>query len=163
VIILATDAPFHNFTPEPDYPGADLATALEALKEKGVIVIGLDSDDTDGNLLHVVEETEGLFFELSDDSAEIADAIYEGIYEVTQVMNLSVRVLNDPEGFVTEVDPEVRYAVETGETVRFTIRFSGVLDEPVAALAFRNIRLWVTGSGGILARVPVEVRVPEGI
>ena len=162
VVILATDAPFHNFGGKAGYPGADLATALEALQEMGIIVIGLDSDDTDGHLLHVVEETGGLFFELSADSREIADAIYEGMYGITQIMDLSVRVINDPEGFIASITPDVHYAVETGDTINFTVNFSGVLDEPVAELMFRNIRLWVSGGGGILARVPVTVTVPEG-
>lgn len=161
VVILSTDATFHNFSFESDYPGATREETLTALAEAGVIVIGLDSGDTQGQLQDIVDQTSGLFFELSSDSAEIVSAIYDGIYDVTQQMDLTIQIVNDPEGFVTAVVPETHFAVESGDEVTFQVTLTGVLNEPVADLEFMNIRLWIMGNGGILARVPVRIVVPE--
>jgi len=162
LVILATDAPFHDSDLEADYPGAGLTETLDALNTAGIVVIGLDSGDTEGELQHVVDMTGGELFELSNDSAEIAESVYDGVYLATLEVDVRVEVVNDPEGFITAIIPAVHEDVGVGQTVPFHIEFEGVLDEPVADLDFMDIRLWITGDGAILARVPVRVAVPEG-
>ena len=162
IIIMATDAPFHGYSSEPDYPGATLEETMTALTDAHIIVVGLDSGDTQGHLQHVVDQTGGMLFDLSYDSAEIAESVYEGVFLTTQEMDISVMVVNDPEGFVESVTPEMHYGVETGDTVTFQVAFEGVLDQPVADLEFFSARLWIMGNGGILARIPLQIQVPDG-
>jgi hypothetical protein len=44
--VLLTDAPFHDPTIEPDYPGATMAETIAALQEAGIMVVGIAVGET---------------------------------------------------------------------------------------------------------------------
>ena len=161
VIVLATDAPFHDPSTDAGYPGASAEEALAALLERGIVVIGLDSGDSGGDVESIVDQTGGELFALSSDGAGIADAVVDGLDLVTGSVTLSLEAVSDPEGFVTTVSPAWISSVGAGDTHTFEVTFEGVLASPVAPLEFGNIRLWIRADDGVAARVPVEITVPE--
>ena len=161
VIVLATDAPFHDPIEDADYPGASADEAVAALLERGIVVVGLDSGDSGGDVQSIVDQTGGELFALSSSGDGIADAVLDGLDLVTGSVTLTLEAVNDPEGFVTAISPAWVGGVGAGDSHTFEVTFEGVLDAPVAQLVFSNLRLWVRADDGVAARVPVEITVPE--
>jgi hypothetical protein len=76
VVLLATDAPFHNSDTEPSYPGHGYTATLAALKAQGIVVYGLVPDLTTlADMDKIAADTGGKVFTLGAGSAGIVDAI----------------------------------------------------------------------------------------
>src|SRR6185369_6602774 len=76
VVLLATDAPFHNSDVEPAYPGHGYIATLAALKAQGIVVYGLVPDlTTIADMDKIAADTGGKVFTLGAGSAGIVDAI----------------------------------------------------------------------------------------
>jgi PKD repeat protein len=76
VVLLATDAPFHNSDTEPSYPGHGYTATLAALKAQGIVVYGLVPDlTTIPDMDKIAADTGGKVFTLGAGSAGIVDAI----------------------------------------------------------------------------------------
>lgn len=159
VIILATDASFHDSDEEPAYPGAGFATVLSKLQETGTVVIGLDSGYTSGDLERVVEATNGLMFELASDSSGMGEAIWTGVSETVRSVELTLTIVGDPEEFIERSSLETFSDVEAGETRTFSLSFQNTSQVPVRDIEY-ELRIWVRSNGSaILERVPVVVAV----
>jgi subtilisin family serine protease len=159
VVILATDAPFHN--PELElYFGATFGQALDALKAKGITVIGLDSGSAGADLSRVVDETGGTLYALSSDSSEIADSIYQGITNHLQQVTLSVEKVSGQE-WVPSVDPSSFSNVPAGESRTFTVTLEGKKRNGIAVQNY-NVFLWVRAdNSAIEKRVRIPIVVPS--
>ena len=78
VVLLATDASFHNSDTDPSYPGHGYTATLAALKARGIVVYGLLSgtnSDAIADLDKIAADTGGKVFPLTGDSAGVVDAI----------------------------------------------------------------------------------------
>jgi len=75
-IFIATDASFHNSDIEEDYPGHGYTETLQALKDKGITVIGLNrgGDDID-DVTTITNATGGTVFYLDSSSSDIVEQI----------------------------------------------------------------------------------------
>jgi len=161
VIILATDAPFHDSVEEPSYPGPTFDETIAALNAAGIVVNGLDSGDTEGDLQRVANATGGAKFDLTSNSEGIAEAIFAALeFNLTHV-NLTLEPIGDFMGFIS-VSPADGYPdVKPGESRTFTVTFEGVTKRSIGSIHFRNIRLWIRAHGsGLLKRIPVEITIP---
>lgn len=157
IIILATDASFHNSEEEEEYPGAGFTNVLTALNETGTVVIGLDSGYTGGDLQLVCDSTGGLLFELASDSTGMGEAIWEGVNETVQLVDLSLSIIGDPEEFISRSSLETFTAVPPGESRTFTLTFQNNMNIPISDVSY-EFRIWVRALGSaILERIPVFV------
>lgn len=175
IVVLSTDATFHDSAAEPAYPGEARVSVIEALREKGIIVIGLDSGDTGADLKNIVDATGGRMFALSSDSSGMADAILTGVTEQTSKATLSLKILNDAEGFVERdlngdgdfdddgesgIDPVGFPDVGPGETRTFRVMFTGAVKSGIRTRSF-PLRIEVRSKGvAVLKRIPVVITVP---
>jgi hypothetical protein len=71
LILLFTDASFHDSDREPDYPGHGSSEVKALLAEKGISVIGIASGSTTEDLNNIST----MVFTLSSDSSGVVDAI----------------------------------------------------------------------------------------
>lgn len=160
LIILATDAPFHDSTDEPGYPGASFSTVETILKGKGTTVIGLDSGSTGGDLQRIVSATGGSLFALSRNSAEIAEVIAQAITNQLRELNLSIeKIAEGP--WVTNIEPPIYEKVAPGQTRTFTLTLTGLKN--IGTLGDQNfhVYLWVKGdNSAIIKRVHIPITVP---
>ena len=77
-IFLATDASFHNSDIEEAYPGPGYTATLKALKDKGIIVIGLNRGSSEiEDVTTITDATGGTVFSLDGSSSDIVDKIME--------------------------------------------------------------------------------------
>ena len=159
VVILATDAPFHN--PELEaYFGPTFGEVIDALNAKGIAVIGLDSGSAGPDLSRVVDATGGALFELSSGSSEIADRIYQGITGHLQQVTLSVERVSGQE-WVPSVDPSSFSNVQAGESRTFTVTLEGKKRNGVTVQNY-NVFLWVRAdNSAIEKRVRIPIVVPS--
>lgn len=122
VIILATDAPFHN----PGdagcgdcalYPGPNNLSVIATLTTAGIIVIGIEDGGPLAQLHEVADATGGTVREVGASGAEIAEAIMDALGALT------VDVTPHPMGcdpLQVTFNPAVREDVPVGSTVTFT-------------------------------------------
>lgn len=156
VIVLATDAPFHD--PEKEvYYGPTFSQVIDALNAKGIIVIGLDSGDTQGDLQRIVDATKGSLFALSSNSSEIAEAIIEGIEEALAEVTLSVERISGGE-WIFAINPDKYSGVKPGETRTFTVTLNGIKNKGVSTLTY-DVYLWIKADSGLLKRVRIPIAV----
>lgn len=113
VLVVATDAPFHN----PD--GAhvnDLTTTLAALQAQGIILVGLKASGAGGEIDALAAATGGSVQPLSSDGANIAQAILAAL---EQIMTDVWWEATCDTGLVVNLTPDVHYDIPGGTTVVF--------------------------------------------
>jgi hypothetical protein len=160
VIIFATDANFHDSDEEPDYPGAGFTETLNALTAENIVVIGLDSGDTRGDLQRVVDATGGSKYDLGSDSSGIVDAILLGMDGITSAVDIVLQPVGDLYGMVTSISPEIFYDVSRYERRTFEVALTS--DTAAASPIPRTIvfNLSVIGNDtAILRQIPVAVEI----
>lgn len=127
VIILTTDASFH--TP-PGYPGPTRDETVIALNSANITVIALKAPGAGSEMDDIAAATGGVVKEISDGSAEIADAIVEAIGEVLVDVTLEascdtgLTVTFNPSSWI-DVDPPTILPFD--ETVSVDSGFTGIL------------------------------------
>lgn len=162
VILLATDAPFHDSDIDENYPGAGKTEVINVLQEKGVTVFGLQSgsiglatDDLDS----IVLATKGQTFLLSYDSNEIAAAISSALDEALKEIDLSIEVISG-EQWVETITPVLIENVKPNEEVTFEINLKGIKNASLEELNYEVI-LWIRGDGSaVVRRVVIPITVP---
>lgn len=161
VVLFATDAPFHDRDRESTYPGAGFTETVSVLKAQGIRVVALQSGSIDSaaaDIARLVSATGGAAYQLSSDSAQIAQAIAAGVDATLAELELSVERVAGAD-WVVEVTQDKTKA-RPGEKVRFTATLQGQRSESVDRLAY-DLYLWVRGNGQALiqrVKIPVEVR-----
>ena len=125
VLVVTTDAPFH--LPGVGKPHTnDEAATLAALGSANIIVIGLKAPGAGGELDALAGATGGSVQALSSDGANIAQAILDGLEELTTDVWWEV---DADDGLTVTLDPVVHYGVAGGITVTFTETIT-VADDP---------------------------------
>ena len=161
VVVLATDADFHDSDTDPGYPGTGRTAALNALREEHVIVVGLQSGDGAGatdRLQELAETTGGTVQSPELDRAQIVEAIVRGLDDALARVNVTLEILGG-ESWVTGIQPEVHEGAEGGKTVNFTVSLQGQRNRPVERLQY-NVYLWARGNGSALlsrTKIPIVV------
>ncbi|MCF2848919.1 S8 family serine peptidase [Pseudoalteromonas sp. ACER1] len=162
VVLLATDAAFHDSDLETDYPGAGFTQVISELQDNGITVFGLQSgsnSDTTEDINRVVSATGGVSFMLSTDSNEIADRISEALDEALKEIDISIEHISGEE-WVANITPEVIQAAKPGDTVTFDVTLQGVKSASIEPLNYEVI-LWVRGDeSAVLRRVVLPITVP---
>ena len=127
VLLLATDAEFHDSDTEPSYPGKGRMAVLDTLDDENVVVIGLQSGDDSAaaaRLQELATATGGSVWSLDAASSEIVAAIVGGLDEAVDEVDVTLEVLAG-ESWVTDIAPEMHEGVTSGETVSFTVSLQG--------------------------------------
>jgi hypothetical protein len=127
VIVLTTDSHFHI---PPDYPGPTRDATVSALNSAGIIVIALKAPGSGSEMDDIAVATGGVVKEISDDSAEIAEAIVDALGEI--LVDVTLEATCDPGLTVTfspsswsNVDPPTTPTFD--ETVSVDSGFTGIL------------------------------------
>ena len=161
VVVLATDADFHDSDMDPGYPGVGRTAALNALSDEHVIVVGLQSGDSAGattRLQELAATTGGSVQSPELDRAQIVKAIVRGLKDALARVNVRLEILGG-ESWVTGIQPEVHEGAEGGTTVNFTVSLQGQRDRPRETLEY-NVYLWARGDGSALlsrTKIPIVV------
>lgn len=115
VLVVTTDAPFH--LPGAGKPHVNTqASTIAALNAQNIIVIGLKAPGCGGELDALAAATGGSTQPLSPSGADIAQAILDGLEELTTDVWWNVEA--DP-GLSVTLEPTVHYAVPGATTVTF--------------------------------------------
>ena len=163
VILLATDAPFHNSDTESAYLGAGREAVLLHLEREGVVVIGLQSGD-DATAAQQLEElalvTGGSSHQLDLSSSGIAMAIEDGLDDALAIVDVRLEVVaDDPR--VAGVTPLRHRNVVVGETVTFTVHLHGQLQNSIDPIP-QDVYAWAWADGsGLIGRIKIPVVVPS--
>lgn len=163
VVILATDAPFHDPLYEPSYPEPGVVTAtsttsIAALLAHGIRVIGLNSGDAGADLTNVVNATGGEVFDLT--SGDIAGPIAQGITDQLQTVTLTVENVSVP-GTVLAVSPASYSDVHPGDTKNFSLTLTGTMRQAIVDQNY-DVILWVRAdNSAIVKRVRIPITVPH--
>ena len=162
VLLLATDADFHDSDVEPAYPGKGRRAVLDILEEEDVIVIGLQSGgdaSAQARLQELATLTDGSVWPLDAASSQIVSAITDGIEEAVSELDVTLDVLAG-ESWVTGITPRVHEGVAGGDSVSFTVALEGQRRTSVEGLDY-NVYLWARGDGAaLLSRLRIPIRVP---
>lgn len=117
VLIITTDAPFHNDTDSGGtYPGPSAVVATAALVSAGIKVIALKAPGASTQMDALAAATGGSVQTTSSSSSDIADAILAALEDLT------FDVTGTPEAcdpLDISLDPDVYFDVPGGETVVF--------------------------------------------
>jgi Subtilase family/von Willebrand factor type A domain len=160
VVLLATDARFHDRDVESGYPGSGFGSTVDALKAQGVRVIALQSGSTSSataDIARLVTATGGAAFQLSSDSAQIAAAIAAGIDATLAEVVVTAETIAGAEWIVDLTQDKPKAA--PGGKVTFIATLQGQRAESVDRLAY-DLYIWVRGNGSALiqrVKIPVEV------
>ena len=161
VVVLATDADFHDSDTDPGYPGMGRTAALNALSEEHVIVVGLQNGDGAGataRLQELARITGGSVRSPELDRAQIVEAIVGGLEDARGHVDVTLEVLAG-ESWVTGIEPPMHAGAEGGTTVNFTVSLQGQRDRPRETLEY-NVYLWARADGSALlsrTKIPIVV------
>ncbi len=160
VILLATDAEFHDSDEEPDYPGAGAIETLAALEEADAIVFGLQSGGAVSDLLKVVEARKGTNYPLDAASSGIATAISNALDTAVAELDVTLETVAGDE-WVDGILPAGGYPnVTRGSTVDFTVSLKGQRDNSICIDLHYSVYLWARGDGSaLLGRYEIPIVV----
>ena len=172
IVFFATDIDFHRAGEQggdsecPTYPGPTWDETVKALTDNGIMVVGLLPHEVT-DVTNIVTETgsvdaEGkplIFYSYGYSGQEIVNSVMEGLTSAT-AFNLTVRVVDDENGFFKNADPE-KISILPGENGSFKLNFEGTVEQgPVDQIY--NFELEIIAQGGrVVGRVPVSVLVPQ--
>ncbi len=163
VILLATDAPFHDSDVNESYPGAGKTEVISLLQREGVTVFGLQSgsdSDATTDLEAIVSATNGQTFLLSSDSNEISEAISSALDEALKEIDLSIEVISG-EQWIETITPVLIENVKPEEEVTFEVKLKGIKNASLETLKYEVI-LWIKGDGSaVIRRVVIPISVPS--
>ncbi|MXV85065.1 MAG: VWA domain-containing protein [Gemmatimonadetes bacterium] len=163
ILLLATDADFHDSDTDSSYPGAGRRTVLATLAEENIIVIGLQSGDrydVTEHLQELADATGGSVLSLDWASSQVVDAITRGLDIVLADVDVTLDVLAG-QSWVTGVDPTVHEDVRGGQTVSFMVSLTGQRDSSIEDLPY-NVYIWARGDGAaLLSRTKIPILVPR--
>ena len=163
ILLLATDADFHDSDTDPSYPGAGRRTVLATLETENVIVIGLqsgDGGDAAEHLQELAEVTGGSVLSLDAASSQIVDAIVRGLDAALADLDVRLDVLAG-QSWVAGVSPTVHEGVGAGQTVSFEVSLEGQRDPSVEDLPY-NVYIWARGDGAaLLSRTKIPIIVSQ--
>ncbi len=163
IIVLATDAPFHDKEKEPDYPGPSSKEVVELLKQKRIIVIGINSGTAEEDLQKIINATKGLLFNLSSDSKEIANALDKAISEIQQNVELCYEIITGEE-FIKSISPitncyaEEKLKVKPGDKIDINLVLTNLKQPTIKDKKYQAI-LWIRGNNSVLKKVDLTILI----
>lgn len=83
IVLLATDADFHDSANESDYPGPSFDEALDSLAAIDIRVLGLSSGGVVSDLQRVANETGGALFSLDNSSSQLIEELLNYLSQET--------------------------------------------------------------------------------
>jgi hypothetical protein len=163
VVLLATDARFHDPDVDTSYPcsgckAAGFTETIAALRANGITVIGLNSGDAYADLSRVASATGGTVYSLT--AANIAQTIAQAITDKLSSVSLSVKVVSGGD-WVDQASLQSFDGVLPGQTREFTINLprnmrTGIVDQRY------KVYLWVRADGSaIVKRVLIPISIPK--
>lgn len=160
IVVLSTDAPFHNHTTEASYPGASRAEATTLLNNHNASVIGLDSHNTKGDLEALTTATNGAYFRTDATPQAIGDAIEAAIEAMQNHVDVSAEVLSG-EQFVSSMSPSVYSNRTPGAPISFTVQLQNPYPDLSSSAPDQqhDLVFWVRGNGAVFHRVYVPIRI----
>lgn len=164
VLVVATDATFH--LPGVGKPHVNNATStIAALQAQNIVVIGLKATGTDSELDVLAAATRGSVQPLSPDGANIAEAILNGLKEVTTDVWWNIKEGDCDEGLSVTLDPIVHKDVLGGATVDFTETIAVDDDPELQGKTLECIVTFIANSypeeGKPIGRQKISIYVPD--
>ena len=164
VLVVATDATFH--LPGVGKPHVnDATTTIATLQAQDIVVIGLKATGTDSELDGLAAATGGSVQPLSSDGANIAEAILNGLKEVTTDVWWNIKEGDCNEGLSVELIPAVHYGVTGGDTVDFTETITVYDDPELQGKTLECIVTFIANSypeeGKPIGRQKISIYVPD--
>lgn len=164
VVMLTTDAPFHNAGdaggPFP-YPGASAADTTAALQAAGIKVVGLKAPGSGGELDALAAATGGTTVPTSSNSHDIASAILTALEEI----KVEVSMASDCSDPVSTTFEPASQVVENGQDAAFTETISVAADAPGGVYTCRDWALIdgqpMTDAAGEIIYETKTILVPE--
>lgn len=132
VVMLTTDAPFHNAGdagPFP-YPGASQAATQAALIAGDIKVIGLKAPGSGGELDVLAAATGGTTVTTTSTSSNIATAILQALEEIEVEVTMASNCLAETGGVIDTTFAPASVTVENGSDAVFTETISVASDAP---------------------------------
>ena len=161
VVVFATDAEFHDRSEDSNYPGATKEEALGALRDKGVVVFGMQSGSwakAESAIGEVVNATGGVAFQLDGASSEIAAKISDALDATLESFNVTLDAIAGAE-WIERIEPKVQEA-SPSDTMTFTVRLKGIRRSSVEDLQY-TVYLWARADGtAVIKRVAIPIDVP---
>ncbi len=141
VVMLTTDAPFHNAGDSSgpggvlfSYPGASAADTTDALADAGIAVIGLKAPGSVGELDVLALATGGTTVTTADDSSDIATAILAALEE----LDIEVSMTSDCAYPITTTFDPASKVVQNGTDAKFAETISVAADAPGGVYTCRD-------------------------
>ena len=164
VILLATDAPFHDSDTQSDYPGTGRVAALDIVQREHVVVVGLQSGDdakAREQLRELTLATGGSVQEMDAASTEIADAIEAGLDDAFRFVDVQLEVISGNPWVSGATRFARRRGVSPGETVTFTVHLEGRMEGSIDPIT-QDVYAWAWGDGSaLIGRVRIPIIVPS--
>ncbi len=163
LIVLSTDASFHDSATETAYPGKSSTAALAALAAKKIKVVGLRTGDTGGNLEDVVTKTGGQLFELASDSAGIAKAMADMLEATIASFKVAYQIIGGNE-FIESITPAAGFVdVPKGGKVTFTANLTNRKSPSFFKDQAYEIVMWVKANDSIINRIRIPIEIDAKI
>lgn len=160
VLIVATDAPFH--LPGAGKPHANTeASTIAALNANNIIVIGLKAPGAGSELDALAAATGGSVQPLSPDGANIAQAILDGLEELTTDVWWEVKADDD---LIVELTPAVHFGVPGDTTVIFEEKITATDDAPQCHTIYATVTFFANhwpGEGAVIAKQEICIKVKD--
>lgn len=160
VLVVTTDAPFH--TPDGTHLNDEAAT-IAALNAMDIIVIGLEAPGTGSELDALAAATGGSVQPLSSDGANIAQAILDGLAEVTTDVWWEIGSIDA--GLNVSLDPTVHLAVPGNTMVVFNETISVDADDTLMGQTLTAVILFFANhypeEGAVIGRQLITITVPD--
>lgn len=160
VLIVATDAPFH--LPGVGKPHVNTqASTVVALNANNIIIIGLKAPGAGGELDALAAATGGSVQALSSDGANIAQAILDGLEELTTDVWWEVEA---DDGLIVELTPAVHFDVPGDTTVIFEEKITVTDDAPQCNKIYATVTFFANhwlDEGAVIAKQEICIKVKD--
>lgn len=162
VVVLFTDATFHDSGVEPGYPGPTLDQTLNALYQEEVVVVLMDADGSSymAPLYELAESTGGQGFYMPDEPGDFL-GLMEGALEFESPwIRVWHRVVSGSE-YVVSIEP-TEYWTERGEDTPFTLTLAGLPGVAEGRPQGDEVVVWFYTDDTVFARRRFPVRLTAG-
>jgi hypothetical protein len=163
VVVLCTDANFHDSLTETAYPGKSSTDTLAALATKSIMVVGMSSGNAKNDLIKIVDNTDGQLFELSTSSAGIAIALSDMMEAATISFNVAYQILAGDE-FKESITPAEGFVeVPKGGSVTFKANLINQKSPSIFKDQMYDIVIWIKANGSIIKRIRIPIEIDAKI
>ncbi|MCK5332764.1 hypothetical protein KAJ41_02795, partial [Candidatus Parcubacteria bacterium] len=161
ILVVTTDAPFH--LPGIGKPHVNTqASALTALNAQNIVVVGLKAPGAGGELDALAAATGGSVQPLSSDGSNIAQAILDGLEEVTTDVWFEIEC---DDGLSVDLAPQVQYDVPGDTMVNFVETIAVDNDTSLEGQTLGCVVTFIANKypkeGASIGRQKIEIHIPD--